>query len=50
MRFLLAVVCALTATPLLAKDVDTTEIKVGLQRVFPEVQIKRPIVVTHAND
>ena len=50
MRFLLAVVCALTATSLLAKDVDTTEIKVGLQRVFPEVQIKRPIVVTHAND
>lgn len=50
MRILLAVVCALTATPLLAKDVDTSEIKVGLRRVFPEVQIKRPIVVTHAND
>ncbi|MBC8288948.1 MAG: PQQ-dependent sugar dehydrogenase, partial [Planctomycetes bacterium] len=50
MRILLAVVCALIASPLLARDVDTTEIKVGLRRVFPEVQIKRPIVVTHAND
>ena len=45
-----AVVCVLAACPLRAAEVDTSTIKVGLRRVFPEVQIKRPIVVTHAND
>jgi glucose/arabinose dehydrogenase len=50
MRILLAVVCALSASPLLAADINTSDIKVGLRRVFPEVEIKRPIVITHAND
>ena len=33
-----------------AADVDTSEIAAGSQRVFNEIQIRRPIVVTHAND
>lgn len=37
-------------SPVTAADVNTSEINVGVRRVFPEVQIRRPIVVTHAND
>lgn len=33
-----------------AADVDTSEIAVSAKRVFAEVEIKRPIVVTHAGD
>ncbi len=33
-----------------AADVDSSEINVGVRRVFPGVEIRRPIVVTHAND
>ena len=52
MKGLTAVACVLSVCPLLAAEVevDTSSIKVGVRRVFPEVQIKRPIVVTHAND
>lgn len=37
-------------TPATAAEVNTSEISVEVRRVFPEVQIRRPIVVTHAND
>jgi glucose/arabinose dehydrogenase len=45
-----AVLLAATLQPVSAADVNTSEISVGVQRVFPGVQIRRPIVVTHAND
>ncbi|MDA1164012.1 MAG: PQQ-dependent sugar dehydrogenase [Planctomycetota bacterium] len=45
-----AVLLAAGFSPILAADVDTSEINVSVRRVFPEVQIRRPIVVTHAND
>ena len=45
-----AVLLAATLQPASSADVNTSEIKVGVQRVFPGVQIRRPIVVTHAND
>ncbi|MBI1312706.1 glucose sorbosone dehydrogenase [bacterium] len=44
---------ALLAAPLTATagdEVDTSPIAVASRRVFPEVEIGRPIVVTHAND
>jgi hypothetical protein len=33
-----------------ADEVNTSPVAVGFRRVFPEVEIRRPIVVTHAND
>ena len=33
-----------------ARDVDTTETKAGFRRVFAQLKIIRPIVITHAND
>ena len=42
--------CPAVISQAIAADVNTSEIKVGVRRVFPGVQIRRPIVVTHAND
>ena len=48
--FIGAIMLAAGFSPALAADVNTTEINIGVRRVFPEVEIARPIVVTHAND
>ena len=37
-------------SPAHAADVNAAGINVAAQRVFPGVEIRRPIVVTHAND
>jgi quinoprotein glucose dehydrogenase len=52
MRLLTALLSLFVTTTGLASaaDVDTSEIAAGSQRVFNEIQIRRPIVVTHAND
>ena len=47
--FLAAMLAAPLAT-MAADDIDTSAIGVSSRRVFPEVEIRRPIVVTHAND
>lgn len=50
LNLLLAALMVAPATGISADSVDTSAIKVSSRRVFPEVEIRRPIVVTHAND
>lgn len=49
---LVVLTAAVLANPVFstAADVDTSDIAVKAQRVLPGVQIRRPIVVTHAGD